>query len=191
MPRFWGFRFRLPRRGGTQPSAAILGPTTGIGAWLPDFDVGERHEVHVGLAPWDALRVALAAPAAPDAFVGALFRLRGLKPEGSIEASMAANGFTVLERTAATFVVGLIPGSRKPTGDPREWWETRRRSAIRIAADIRAEPDGAGSRLITETRVASTGRRSRLLFGLYWLGVGPFSKFIRRRWLRAWAAASP
>jgi len=180
----------LPRCEGTRAPAAILRPTTGITAWLPDFDVGERHEVHVGLAPGDALQLALAAPAAPDAFVRALFWLRGLKPEGSIEASMAANGFTVLERTPASFVVGLIPGSLMPIGDPREWGESRRRNAIRIAADIRAEPDGGGSRLITETRVASTGRRSRLLFGLYWLGVGPFSKFIRGRWLRAWAAAS-
>jgi hypothetical protein len=31
---------------------------------------------------------------------------------------------------------------------------------------------------------------SRALFWLYWLVVGPFSKMIRRRWLRAVAQAA-
>lgn len=43
---------------------------------------------------------------------------------------------------------------------------TRRRDAVRIAADLPAESDGGGSRLITETRLSSTGRRTRQIFGL-------------------------
>jgi len=45
---------------------------------------------------------------APDALVRLLFRLRGLRPEGSIERFMADNGFVVLERTARTYGVGLV-----------------------------------------------------------------------------------
>jgi hypothetical protein len=70
---------------------------------------------------------------------------------------MVTNGFTVLEQTATTYVVGLVSRGRR------------------------------GSRLITETRVAATEKRALLGFRLYWVVVGPFSKLIRRRWLRALA----
>jgi hypothetical protein len=162
---------------------------TGIDGWLPTFDVGERHEVRVTLPADQALRQALAAPAAPDRFVGLLFRLRGLKPEGSIQEFLAANGFTVLEQTPATYVVGmLVRGRRLPLAGPDAWRTARPEHAIRIAAGFQAEPIAGGSRLSTETRVSAGDARSFLVFRLYWLAIGPFSKLIRRRWLRAAAA---
>jgi hypothetical protein len=57
----------------------------GIESWLPAFDVGERHETTVGLPPEQALQRALTTPAAPDGLIRLRFRLRGLRPEGSIE----------------------------------------------------------------------------------------------------------
>jgi hypothetical protein len=56
----------------------------GIESWLPAFDVGERHETTVGLPPEQALQRALTTPAAPDGLIRLRFRLRGLRPEGSI-----------------------------------------------------------------------------------------------------------
>ena len=57
---------------------------------------------------------------------------------------------------------------------------------MKVAAYVRAEPAGAGAtRLSTETRVLALDRRTRVVFRLYWLVVGPFSAVIRRRWLRA------
>jgi hypothetical protein len=162
----------------------------GIDGWLPDFDVGQRHEVELAVPPEQALRHALAVPAAPDAFVRLLFRLRGLRPEGSIEHFMAANGFTVLERSARTWVVGLVArGSRVPVSDAATWRAAAPRHGVKIAADFRAEAGPRGSRLITETRVAAMDATARFRFRCYWLIVGPFSKMIRRRWLRAAAAA--
>ncbi len=161
----------------------------GIDGWLPTFDVGERHEIGMPLLAERALRQALAAPAAPDRFVRLLFRLRGLKPEGSIEEFMAANGFTVLERTPTTYVAGmLVQRHRLPLADPDAWAAAGAKHAIRIAMDLRAEPTAAGSRLITETRVSAAGARALLVFRFYWLIVGSLSKLIRRRWLRAAAA---
>lgn len=164
----------------------------GIHAWLPDFDVGERHEIGVTLPADQALLQALAVPAAPDRFVELLFRLRGLKPEGSIEEFMAANGFTVLERTPTTYVVGmLVRGRRLPLAGPDAWRATVPDRSIRIAADFRTEPTASGSRVITETRVAAADARALLVFRLYWMIIGPFSKLIRRRWLRAAAGRWP
>lgn len=162
---------------------------TGIEEWLPTFDVGERHEIGVPLPAEQALRQTLAAPAAPDRFIELLLRLRGLKPRGSIEDFMAANGFTVLERTPTTYVVGLlVRGHRLPLAGPDAWQAAGPDHAIRIAADFRAEPIAGGSRVITETRVSAASTRALRGFRLYWLIVGPFSKLIRRRWLRAAAA---
>lgn len=165
---------------------------TGIDEWLPDFDVGERHEIGVPLPADQALRQALAVPAAPDRFVELLFRLRGLKPEGSIEEFMAANGFTVLERTKTTYVVGmLVLGHRLPLAGPDAWRAAAPDRSIRIAADFRTDPTAGGSQLITETRVAAADSRALLVFRLYWMIIGPFSKLIRRRWLRAAAGRWP
>jgi hypothetical protein len=162
---------------------------SGIDSWLPTFDVGERHEVALPLSPEQALRRALAVPAASDGFVRLLFRLRGLRPSGSIEQFMAANGFTILERTPTTYVVGLVTrGYRVREGNAVAWRVVDAPRSVRIAADFRAEPAPGGSRLITETRVAASGRLALLGFRAYWLLVGPFSKLIRRRWLRAAAA---
>ena len=163
----------------------------GIDSWLPTFDVGERHEVALSLSPEQALTRALAVPVAPDGFVRLLFRLRGLRPSGSIEQFMAANGFIMLERTPTTYVVGLVArGYRVRKGNAVAWRVADAPRSVRVAADFRAEPAPGGSRLITETRVAASDRLALLGFRAYWLLVGPFSKLIRRRWLRAAAACA-
>ena len=161
----------------------------GIDSWLPTFDVDEHDEIDVALPADQALRRALAAPAAPDRFVRRLFRLRGLRPEGSIQHFMASNGFTALEHTTTTYVVGMVArGRRVPLADPSAWRAAAVPRTVKIAADIRVERGPGGSRLITETRVSAIDARARLGFRLYWLLVGPFSKLIRRRWVRAAAA---
>jgi hypothetical protein len=164
---------------------------TGIQDWLPSFDVGERHETTIALPPEQALRRLLAVPVAPDPLIRLLMRLRGLRPDGSIEAFMAASGFLVLERTPTTWVVGMFVGrSHVPVTDPASWREAASPRSLKLATDFRAEPAPAGARLITETRVAATGGMALAVFRLYWLFVGPFSALIRRRWLEAATAES-
>lgn len=158
----------------------------GINSWLPTFDVGERHEIDVALPPEQALQRALAAPAAPDRLVRLLFRLRGLRPEGSIQHFMATNGFTVLEKSTTTYVVGLVArGRHLPLADAAAWRAAAPPGTLKVAADFRAEDAPGGSRLITETRVLAADGAALLGFRLYWLLIAPFSKLIRRRWLRA------
>ena len=64
-------------------------------------------------------------------------------------------------------------------------FEKAGRGQVRMVVDITATPDGDGSILATETRVAAMDARSRRAFRGYWLAVGPFSALIRRRWLAA------
>jgi hypothetical protein len=164
----------------------------GVDAWLPRFDVRERHERIVAAEPERALAVALATPVCPDRTVRTLFRLRGLgAPNASIGEFSSSRGFLELERTPTTYVFG---GAVRLRGLPRlaadaESWRIWNPPGIKLAADFRAEPAGEGGTLLsTETRVLALDRRSRLFFRLYWLPVGPFSALIRRRWLRAIAA---
>jgi len=102
---------------------------------------------------------------------------------------MVANGFTVLERTPTAYVVGLLVRGWRASREP--WPAATPPHTLQIVADFRAEPDSGGSRLITETRVAAGGLTALLGFRLYWLVASPFSKLIRRRWLRAAAARLP
>jgi hypothetical protein len=165
---------------------------SGIGGWLPEFDVGERHEATLALPPEQALARFLAVPVAPGTLVALLLRLRGLEPSGSLEDWMTANGFLLLERTPTTFVVGRFVGrGAEAVTDPASWRAAQAAQSLKLAADFRAEPVPGGARLVTETRVAATGRWALAVFRLYWFFVGPFSSLIRRRWLRAAATPGP
>ena len=166
---------------------------SGVESWLPRFDVRERHERVVAAEPERALAIALETPVCPDRIVRTLFRLRGLggASTASIAEFASTRSFVALERTRTTYVFGAavrLRGRPRAAADPESWlaWGAQ---GIKIAADFRAEPAGGGRSLLsTETRVLALDRRSRLLFRLYWLGIGPFSALIRRRWLRAIAA---
>ena len=160
-----------------------------VEAWLPRFDVRERHERLVPVPPERALELALATPVAPDRIVRLLFRLRGLDTrEASIGEFSSSGAFLALERAPTTYVFGTAVRLR---GEPRtavdvEAWRTWRARGVKIAADLQAERVADGTtRLSTETRVVALDRRSRLVFRAYWLVVRPFSGLIRRRWLRA------
>jgi hypothetical protein len=52
------------------------------------------------------------------------------------------------------------------------------------AASFRVDAAPAGSTLATETWVKTRGLRARILFGVYWTVIGPFSGLIRRTFLR-------
>jgi hypothetical protein len=139
-----------------------------IDDWLPEFDVGERHDAAVPIPPERALEVALALPVAPDRIVAALLRARGMPARGqTLDEFFHSNDFEELGRT------------------PTEWVAVLERAGLTIAIDFRAEAIPGGSRLRTETRVKASDERARRRFRLYWLLIGPFSSLIRRRWLRA------
>ena len=126
-----------------------------IDEWLPEFDVGERHDIAVPLAPERALELALSTPVASDLTVRALLTARG----------MAARTETI-ER----FV---------PLGTAEAWRAAQVAGTIKAAADFRAERIPGGSRLTTETRVKAIDEHARRAFRLYWLAIGPFSALIR------------
>ncbi len=152
----------------------------GIADWLPDPDVVTRHETTLAVPPGQALAVALATPAAPDALVRVLLGLRGLRAEGRTLGTL----FPELERAPGEVVFGLSAAPWRPAG-ARGSFDERRPGTVRIATSFRAEQAPGGSRLTTETRVAAVDERARRAFARYWRLAGPFSGLVRRRWLAA------
>ena len=71
------------------------------------------------------------------------------------------------------------------TGGERGDWDAPLPGFVRVQVDFWAEPEAAGSRLHTSTRVWATDPESRRRFKRYWRVVGPGSGLIRREWLRA------
>jgi hypothetical protein len=157
--------------------------------WLPEFDVHERHVRALPVGPRRALALVLATPAAPDPIVRILLRLRGLRARTSIEELPAALGFEELERTPTSFAAGASGTPWRPLGGTGPFRETAP-GTVRIALAFWAEPAPAGSRLLTETRVAAVDEEALRAFARYWRLVGPFSALIRRRWLAAAARAA-
>ena len=56
---------------------------------------------------------------------------------------------------------------------------------MRAATAFTVTPEGAGSRVRTETRIAATDDTARRRFGRYWRLIGPFSSITRREMLAA------
>jgi hypothetical protein len=84
--------------------------------------------------------------------------------------------FFLLEESPGTSIRAPYPGT------PERLASVRR--GLIAVANLRAVPVKSGTRLETETWAATYGR-SRVLFRVYWLFVGPFSASIRRQILSA------
>jgi hypothetical protein len=163
-----------------------------IDEWLPGFDVGERHDVALPVAPERALELALTTRVPSDRIVRARVTARGMAArDETIERFFTAHRFVVLAQTPTEWVVGAVGAVWRPRGglvplaDAAAWRAAAVPGTIKAAADFRAERIPGGSRLSTETRVQAVDERARRAFRLYWLAIGPFSALIRRRWLRA------
>jgi hypothetical protein len=102
-------------------------------------------------------------------------------------------GFCSLgEEEASEVAFGLIDQSWKVSGGRRapvtsavEFAEFSEPGFVKIGANLLARPARQGAFLSTQTRVLATDRRTRRVFGAYWLFIRPFSGLIRRSWLQA------
>jgi hypothetical protein len=155
-----------------------------LDAFIPEWDVRERHTRRVPGTPHDAVAAAIGIPFTPDRIVRALFRVRGLPRGGSVHGALRAVGFEQLVCEDACVVLGASGRPWSPRSRPGRFSATGP-GQIRMALEISATEAAGGALLSTETRVVASDPRARRAFRRYWLVVGPFSALVRRRWLAA------
>jgi hypothetical protein len=156
---------------------------------LPHCDFSERHEIDIRATPervYDAVRT---AELAKNPVVKLLLGLRGMRRPG--HTAFPPPGFHLLgDDRPREVVLGLEGPFWKPNCKLRE--DVSRETfatavpanTARAAWNFFIEPNGATTRLVTETRVLC-GDAARKRFRAYWTFIRPFSGLIRILMLRA------
>lgn len=169
-----------------------------IDAYLPVFEVRERHEARVRAEPARAYAALRDLDLNRSPVVRALFALRTLPERLQSRGPRLVRAETTFLQTtlsAGWKILEEIPNEELVAGAVTRPWEPvvhfRGMSGdafrafsepgfAKIAWSIAARSAGEGLSLVTtETRVATTDPRSRRRFRRYWLFFGPFIGLIR------------
>jgi len=115
---------------------------------------------------------------------------RAFDPDAPLLGEMLKNGFMGLdERPGEELVVGAIGRFWSPVGNkPRrveDFAGFAEPGYAKAALNFSVRPEGDGSRITTETRIAGTDAAAARKFRRYWLLIRPGSGAIRRSWLKA------
>ena len=171
-----------------------------IDEYLPTYDVSEHHEVRLAAPPDVAYTAARNLNLRHSPLSTVLLLVRGI-PHLLRGKARLTRDFGLAQALDAGFtILGENPGTELVLGTVGRFWQLT--SGITpIAADdfvtfttpgyckavmnLRVEPEGAGARLITETRVLATSDDARRKFRRYWAVIGPFSSLIRNEMLRS------
>jgi len=172
---------------------------------MPRFDVNELHDTWVAASPEEAFAAVRAVTVGDIALLRGLMTLRGapsalggtrLPLDGSapfLDVMFKLGFIGLAERPASELVLGAIGRFWLPAGNkPLDRIRTRddfmgfdEPGFAKGVMNFMVTPEGSGSRISTETRVAGTDRNATIRFRLYWALIGPWSALIRRSVLRA------
>lgn len=180
-----------------------------IDEFMPQWDVRERHRLHVPASPdetWPALRRAdlggapvvrllLLLRALPAALVRGPEAWARLRRDGAARITLATferQGFRVLaERPPSELAIGLEGQFWRPSGNiatpDADVFATSAPApgTARALWDFTIAPAPGGCVLATETRVLCADDATRRRFLPYWWAIRPGSGIIRRLMLRA------
>jgi len=170
-----------------------------IDAYMPEWDVRERHRTLVAATPDEVFSALRRVDVSNSRAISWLSRLRELpasisgRPGRRLRMDLEGlqrSGFVLLEeREGEEIVFGLVGKFWRPTGNihrvsPHEFIAFDRPGYARAVINFRLRATNTGTALSTETRVRCTDAASRRRFRLYWTLIGPFSALIRREMLR-------
>lgn len=167
---------------------------------IPDYQFREHHSRWIAASSdrvWEAL-TALTWDQLTVARPLMTIRRLGRTPPRPSQSLFYEGPVTILETAPQSYAVGgaiARPWQRSPTERPNittveDFAAFHEPGWVKYLTDFLLEPEGAGTRLSTETRGYSTNARARRLFRLYWTLIGPASGLIRRDMLAATARAA-
>jgi hypothetical protein len=168
-------------------------PPCRLDAWRAGgFRLLEAHGLPVAAPPDQALAALDLVRVRDMPAARALFALRGLRasPDATLRTLFSDAPFAALEEAPGQeFVFGVqVPGpghtGRSTRVTPEGFRAAMDAAPLAVVANFRAEPRDGGALLWTETWARAQGAVPRVLFGAYWLAIGPFSAWTRRIFLR-------
>lgn len=172
-----------------------------IDDFMPEWDERERHEKLVAASPEQVDRALRSLRARDLPLTRILMGIRTLlaprRPPADepLFESLQRMGFTVLaEAPLEEVVLGVAGRFWRPRGDgidpldgPDAFRAYGRPGSVKATWNFALTREGAGTRVVTETRIAATDPEGRRKFGRYWRLVMPGSALIRRDMLRVLA----
>jgi hypothetical protein len=172
-----------------------------IDDFMPRWDERERHEKLVQATP-DRVDAALRALRGEDLPVTrVLMGIRTLfskekAPQGEplVDAAQRMGFVLLAEAPLEEVVLGVAGRFWRPRGDGIDrladtdgFRAYDRPGSVKATWNFHLAPEGGGTRVVTETRIAATDDEGRRKFGRYWRLVMPGSALIRREMLLALA----
>jgi hypothetical protein len=157
-----------------------------LDAWLPEPQIRTRHRRSAAAAPADLWRSAESVRLRDARTLGRMVRWRigGVDPSTTFRELFARHPFTVLDEGEGWSVSGLVgriwtlQADYPVLGSPEEFRGWRERGSARVLFAHWVEPEVAGSRLVSEARVAGTDRVAALRLRAMWPVVAPFERLI-------------
>ena len=174
-----------------------------IDDWMPRWQVGERHTIHVAAPPEKVFAAIHAVRADEILLFRTLIAIRRCgqsgpesimnPPEEKPLLDVATQTTFVLleEEPARELVVGTAiaaPRDARAPGrlTPELFRKTLRPGVVLATMNFRVVADEqGGSSVSTETRIYANASSALRQFGVYWRVIHPGSDIIRRTWLRA------
>lgn len=176
---------------------------TKLDDWMPQWQVGERHTLHVD-APPDKVFAAIHAVRADEIFLFrtliAIRRCGQTGPESIMNApehkpllDVATQTTFVLleEETPQELVMGTVIAAPRGEGASGRltadlFRKTLRPGVVLATMNFVVVPENGGRSMVsTETRINANSPSALRRFGVYWRLIHPGSDIIRRMWLRA------
>lgn len=161
-----------------------------IDEFLSEYDFVETHDISIRAAASDIYRVTNEIDFSESFLIRWLFRLRGMSGERVTLRSMKRSRFEILGETLnREMVIGLVGrfwtiGGGLQKTDAESFKKFVTPGYAKAVWNFSLSPDGADTRLTTETRIKCTDGESRKSFGFYWTFIQPFSGLIRTEMLK-------
>ena len=162
---------------------------------LPAWDWRSAHFTRVAASPERAAAAVREFSGRDLPVTGALMRVRALGRRSFDDRptvqTMASIGLATLADEPGGILLGgvlspwRVRGGHRPIASAGELRAFAEPGWVRVAAAFTVTPEGGGSRVATETRIAATDDTARRRFGRYWRLIGPFSSITRREMLAA------
>jgi hypothetical protein len=165
-----------------------------LDAFMPDYDIVERHHTRIDAPAAVALAAACEVDLLQSPLARAIFAARALALGGHPDDRPRPRALLPLMQSIGWEVLAQVPGRAVVFGAVTRPWEAEpvfrpvgkgffagfnERGYVKITWTLRADPDGDGCLFRTETRACATDPFARARFRRYWAFVEPGVRVIR------------